>query len=165
MKRRWPRWLRAPAVSLAVIVFWLLLVSEFSVQQLLLGVLLALLIPPFAAKLDREPARIGKLRLVPKMLLVLLWDIVLCNIEVARRVLGREDAIHPGFIWYELEIQNIHAIAALTCCITVTPGTVSAALSDDRRYLLIHVFNLKDVDEQVAGIKRRYEQPLKEIFP
>lgn len=163
MKRR--RWLRAPALSLVITVFWLLLVSEFSLRQLLLGLLLGLLIPPLAARLDREPARIGKLWLLPRLLAVLLWDIVLCNVEVARRVLGREENIHPGFIWYELEIRNIHAIAALTCCITVTPGTVSAALSDDRRYLLIHVFNLKDVDAQIAGIKRRYEQPLKEIFP
>ena len=159
------RWIPSPLLFVNIVVFWLLMVSEFSLQQLLLGVVLGLAIPPFAARLDREFARIGSLRPVPRLVLVLLWDILLSNIEVARRVLGREKDIHPGFIWYPLEIQNIHAIAALTSFITLTPGTVSAALSDDRRYLLIHVFNLQGAEEQNADIKRRYEEPLKVIFP
>jgi len=159
------RWIPSPLLFGLIVVFWLLMVSEFSVQQLLMGMLLAIAIPPFAARLDREFARIGSVRPIPKLAVVLLWDILLCNIEVARRVLGPEKDIHPGFIWYELEIQNIHAIAALTSFITLTPGTVSAALSDDRRYLLIHVFNLREADAQIADIKRRYEEPLKVIFP
>lgn len=159
------RWIPSPVLFVNIVVFWLLMVSEFSLQQLLLGVVLGLVIPPFAARLDREFARIGSLRPVPKLAVVLLWDILMCNIEVARQVLGPEKDIHPGFIWYPLEIQNIHAIAALTSFITLTPGTVSAALSDDRRYLLIHVFNLHEADVQIADIKRRYEEPLKVIFP
>jgi multicomponent K+:H+ antiporter subunit E len=99
------------------------------------------------------------------MLWILGWDIVLSNIEVARRVLGAERAITPGFIWVPLDIGNIHGIAALTSIITLTPGTLSAVLSDDRRYLLVHVFNLKDAQEVIDQIKRRYEAPLMEIFP
>jgi len=46
-----------------------------------------------------------------------------------------------------------------------TPGTVSAALSDDRRHLLVHVLNLDDADDVIRQIKTRYEAPLMEIFP
>ena len=89
----------------------------------------------------------------------------MCNLRVARQVLGREARIHSGFIWYPLEIRNIHGITALACCITLTPGTVTAALSDDRRYLLVHVLDLADEAGLVEGIKQRYERPLMEIFP
>lgn len=152
-------------LSLMVFVFWLLMMSELNVAQLLMATLLGLVVPLFAARLDREFARIGNLRGVPKMLYVLGWDIVRSNIEVAMRVLGPESAITPGFIWVPLDIANIHGIAALTSIITLTPGTVSSALSDDRRYLLVHVFNLKDADEVIRQIKTRYEKPLMEIFP
>ena len=64
-----------------------------------------------------------------------------------------------------LDIANIHGIAALTSMITLTPGTVSAALSDDRRFLLVHVLHLDDPDALIAEIKARYEKPLMEIFP
>lgn len=159
------RWLPSPPLTLMVIVFWPLMVHQATPQQLVLAVILGLVIPLFAARIDREFARIGDLRPLPKLVLVLIWDIILCNIEVARRVLGPERNIHPGFIWYPLELGNIHGISVLSGLITVTPGTVTASLSEDRKYLLIHVFNLDDPAQLIADIKRRYEMPLKEIFP
>lgn len=155
----------SPPLSLMVLLFWLLMSDSFSAGLLLLGVILGIVIPLFAARIDREFARIGTLRPVPKLLVVTLWDILVSNIEVARQVLGRESRIHPGFVWIPLDIGNIHGIAALTSMITLTPGTVSAALSDDRRYLLVHVLNLEDPEHLIAQIKRRYEAPLMEIFP
>ena len=64
-----------------------------------------------------------------------------------------------------LDIANIHGIAALTSFITLTPGTVSAALSEDRRHLLVHVLHLEDATALINEIKSRYEAPLMEIFP
>lgn len=159
------RWLPSLPLTATVIIFWMLMVSQVNLAQFVLALVLGLVIPLFAARLDREFATIGSLRLVPRMLRVLLWDVLVSNIEVARRVLGPEEAITPGFVWLPLDIDNLHGITALTSIITLTPGTVSAELSDDRKYLLIHVFNLKDADAQIATIKRRYETPLREIFP
>ena len=159
------RFLPSLPLTLAIIVFWLLLVSEVTAAQLTLALALGLVVPLYAARIDREFARIATLRPLPRLFVVLLWDIVMSNIRVARQVLGRETRIHSGFIWYPLDIGNIHGITALACCITLTPGTVTAALSDDRRYLLVHVLDLADEAGLVADIKRRYEQPLMEIFP
>lgn len=164
--RRWRRrWLPSLPLATMVFCFWLLMNDQVTTGHLLMALVLALLIPPFAARLDREFARIGSLRGVPKMLGILALDIVRSNITVALQVLGPEEKITPGFIWVPLDIANIHGIAALTSIITLTPGTVSSALSDDRRYLLVHVLNLKDPDEVVRQIKTRYEAPLMEIFP
>ncbi len=163
MNRR--RFLPSIPLTLSVIAFWLLLVSEVNYTQLALALVLGLVIPLYATRIDREFARFGSLRPLPKLLVVLLWDILMCNLRVARQVLGREARIHSSFIWYPLEIGNIHGITALACCITLTPGTVTAAISDDRRYLLVHVLDLADEAQLVADIKRRYERPLMEIFP
>lgn len=159
------RWLPSLPLSATVFCFWLLMNDDVSAGHVALALLLALLIPPFAARLDREFASIGRLRSVPRMLGVLLLDIVQANITVALQVLGPERKIRPGFIWVPLDIDNIHGIAALTSIITLTPGTVSSALSDDRRHLLVHVLNLDDADAVIRQIKTRYEAPLREIFP
>ena len=98
------------------------------------ALLVALLIPPFAARLDREFARIGRLRSVPRMLGVLVWDIVQANVTVALQVLGPERKIRPGFIWVPLDIDNIHGIAALTSIITLTPGTVTINVTPEGIY-------------------------------
>lgn len=165
MHRLRQRWIPSLPLSLTVFVFWLLMNSDISVGQIVMATVLAVVIPLFAARLDREFARIGKLRSVPRMLCVLALDIVHSNITVARQVLGDEAEITPGFVWVPLDIGNIHGITALTSIITLTPGTVSSVLSDDRRYLLVHVLNLKDPQRVIDEIKTRYEAPLMEIFP
>ncbi|HET6396645.1 MAG TPA: Na+/H+ antiporter subunit E [Pseudoxanthomonas sp.] len=159
------RWLPSPPLSLAVFCFWLLMNDQVSAGHALMALALALLVPPFAARLDREFARIGRLRGVPRMAARVAMDIVASNVTVAMQVLGPQERLRPGFIWVPLDIANIHGIAALTSIITLTPGTVSAALSDDRRHLLVHVLNLEDADALVRQIKTRYEAPLMEIFP
>ncbi|MNN48808.1 Na(+)/H(+) antiporter subunit E [compost metagenome] len=155
----------SPALSITVVLFWMVMSSSFDLGQFVLGLLLGLVIPLFATRLDREFARLGTLRPVPKLLFVVLWDILLSNIRVAIQVLGPEHKLKPGFIWVPLDIDNIHGIAALTSFITLTPGTVSAALSEDRRHLLVHVLHLENADSLIAEIKSRYEAPLMEIFP
>jgi multicomponent K+:H+ antiporter subunit E len=158
------RWLPSVPLSVTVFCFWLLLNDQVTAGHVSLAVVLALTVPLFAARLDREFARIGSLRRVPQMGWVLLVDVVASNLTVMRQILqGRP--LSPGFIWVPLEIENIHGIAALTSIITLTPGTVSAALSDDRRYLLVHVLHLEDAQALTAQIKSRYEAPLMEIFP
>ncbi|HEX7991867.1 MAG TPA: Na+/H+ antiporter subunit E [Stenotrophomonas sp.] len=155
----------SPALSITVVAFWMVMSSSFDLGQLVLGLLLGVVIPLFAARLDREFARLGTLRPVPKLLAVVLWDILVSNLRVAAQVLGREEKLKPGFIWVPLDIANIHGIAALTSFITLTPGTVSAALSEDRRHLLVHVLHLEDANALINEIKSRYEAPLMEIFP
>ena len=159
------RLLPSPPLSVAVFVLWLLLVGDFSPGQLALAALMALLLPLLAGLLQPERARFGRTRTILLLSRRVLWDMLLSNIEVARRILGPERALTPGFIWVPLDLQNIHGITALASIITLTPGTLSAELTDDRRHLLVHAFNLKDADATVAEIKARYEAPLKEIFP
>ena len=81
----------------------------------------------------------------------MLYDIVRSNIQVAKLVLGPTSAVRSGWVWMPLDLTNIHGITALASLITLTPGTVSAELSDDRRYLLIHALNLRPrsaIDDQ-----------------
>lgn len=159
------RFLPSPPLSIAVLVLWLLLVAEFSFGQVLLGALLAVVLPLLAGLLQPERARFGRTAAILALVRRVAWDIVLSNIEVARRILGPEREITPGFVWIPLELTSIHGITALASIITLTPGTLSAELTDDRRHLLVHCFNLEDADATVATIKQRYESLLKEIFP
>ncbi|KGM55083.1 cation:proton antiporter [Lysobacter daejeonensis GH1-9] len=159
------RWIPSLPQSLSVLLLWLLLVADLTWGQLLLGLGLAIGLPLLSGRLMPQRARFGRHGVLLRLALRVAGDIVLSNIEVARRILGPERALTPGFVWVPLELTNIHGITALASIITLTPGTVSAELSEDQRHLLVHCFNLKDAAATVADIKHRYEAPLKEIFP
>ncbi len=76
-------------LSIMVVAFWLLMSDSFTLGQIVLGLVLGV-VPLFAARLDREFARIGTLRPLPRLVCVTLWDILMSNIRVALQVLGPE---------------------------------------------------------------------------
>lgn len=158
------RLLPAPYVSLALFFGWLMMNQSASAGNVVLAVLLALVIPWVTDSLRPEKPRLRKLGVLARLLLVVLKDIVLSNIEVARRILGPESAIQPRFLWVPLDVRDPHAQVMLAGIITMTPGTLSSAFSDDRRFLLVHAFNVSDEQALIQDIKARYEAPLIEVF-
>jgi len=151
--------------SLTVFAFWLLMAQDVSPGNIVMGLLLAWLMPLLAGRLEREFAQLGRLRGGFRLIGRLLVDIVVANVTVARQVLGPASKLRSQFVWIPLDLTNIHGISALTSVITLTPGTVSAELSEDRKHLLVHCLSTDDPQALIAEIKSRYEAPLREIFP
>jgi len=151
--------------SFTVLVFWLLMAEDFALANVLMALLLALVMPLIAARLEREFARMARPDVLLKLAGMLLWDLVKANTTVARQVLGPERKLNPHFIWIPLELTNIHGISALAAVITLTPGTVAAALTEDRRHMLVHVLSTDDPQGMIKAIKQRYEIPLRKVFP
>ncbi len=158
------RFLPSPLLSLAVLVLWLLLVGDFSSGSFVLALVLAIVLPLCAGLLQPEHAHLHRLPAIIKLSGRVLRDIIVSNVEVARLILGSESHIRPGFIWVPLEIRDLHGITALASIISLTPGTLSTELTPDRRFLLVHCFDLKDAETTISGIKSRYESLLREIF-
>ena len=161
MKRLLPH----PLVSAATLAAWLLLNATLDPGHIVLAAVLALCLPHLLAEVlpnIRVARRPGLALLLTG---TLLRDIVVANLQVARRILGPESAIHPRFIWLPLDIANPHGIVTLAAMITMTPGTLSADISADRRWLLVHAFDVEDEAAVIDEIKRRYEKPLMELFP
>jgi multicomponent K+:H+ antiporter subunit E len=165
LSRGWlGRLLPAPLLSLLLFIVWPVLNLSFSIGHLVLGALLAVVIPWFTEPLRQERAVLRKPATIVRLGLTVLWDIVISNIDVAKRILGPESRITPGYVWVPLTITDPHGIVALAGIITMTPGTLSADVSADRRHLLVHAFHLEDDAALIESIKTRYETPLREIF-
>jgi multicomponent K+:H+ antiporter subunit E len=167
--------LPAPILSGLLLGAWLMLNQSLSLGQFLLGLLLAWAVPLLThrqsaaydgrsqAENDR-PVRLHRLAPAARLAGVLLLDILLANVEVARRVLGPEAALRPCFVWVPLRLRSPQAVALLATIVTLTPGTVSSQLSDDGLHLLVHALHCTDEAALVASIQARYETPLLEIF-
>jgi len=72
--------------------------------------------------------------------------------------------LRPVFVEVPLALETDLAISLLANTISLTPGTVSARLSADKRTLVVHTLDTGDAAALVAEIKQRYETPLKKIF-
>lgn len=152
-----------PVLSLAVLASWLAL-NGLSVAHALLGLVLGLVIPRAVAPF--MSAAPGRLRLLPglKLLAVVVWDIGVANVRVARLVLGRMETLRPAFVTVPLDARSDHAIALLSRIITITPGTTTVGIDRRHSRLLVHALHTDDAAALVAGIKARYERPLIEAL-
>jgi len=155
----------AGAVSWAALtLFWLLLVNEVSIAQLMLGLVLAgLVLLPTAGF---QASRPGLRRVGPALQLlgVFGYDIILANVAVARAALSPKLPINPQFMRLPLDMEDPGMVALLAAMITLTPGTVSVDIDLSGRVLTIHGLLVHDAHETVMGIKRRYERRIREIF-
>ena len=153
-----------PYLSLALLISWLLLNNTIEAGHILLGAILGLLIPWFSASFWPERVCLKSPFTLIKFLLVVLYDIVVANIIVAKQVLGENSKLNPTFFELPLDIDHPLGISILASTISLTPGTVSCDLSEDSSYLTIHGLSVEDVASEIASIKERYEKPLLEVF-
>lgn len=158
------RWLPHPILSPCLAGLWLLLVNSAAPGQIVLGALLGWGIPFFTSRFWPDRVRIRKPLTLLRFVGVVLWDIVIANLIVARLILGRPQALRPAFVAVPLALTSDLAISLLASTITLTPGTLSALLSADRKILLVHALDVADSAELAATIKQRYEKPLREVF-
>ncbi|MEX5729806.1 multicomponent K+:H+ antiporter subunit E [Rhodovulum iodosum] len=161
LKRVFPH----PLLSLALTLVWLGLVNTITLGNLLLGAVLGIVLSLLTAPYWPNRPKIHNPKVIVEYALVVLWDIVVANIEVARIIAFRRNAdIRSKWIVVPLELTSAEAITVLAGTITMTPGTVSAMLSADGGSILVHCLHTDDPDAVRDTIKSRYEWRLKEIF-
>ena len=158
------QWLPHPLLTPVLTATWLLLNNSLAPGHLVLGLLLGLVIPRFTLAFWPERVRIRRPGALAALAGVFLSDVLVANFAVARLVLAGPRALRPAFVAVPLELRNELAISLLANIICLTPGTVSARLSADRRELLVHALDCADGEALVATIKSRFEAPLLEIF-
>lgn len=145
-------------------VVWLLLNNSYSLGNIILAAVVSWLILFLVSGLQTAEAKVKKPWLAGRYVAVMLYDIFVSNVIVAKQVLGPTHHLRPGFIAVPLDITQSLPITLLASTISLTPGTVSTELSKDRKTLYIHALHVENEAELIAEIKKRYEAPLMEIF-
>lgn len=160
----WTTLIPQPVLSGVLLVTWLLLANSIQPGQILLGGLFAWLIPLLTQRFWSHRLAFRRPGQALRLLLVVLWDILVANLVVARLILRPRPNLRPCFVRYPLTLRDEFPITLLSSIITLTPGTLVIDVCGDHR-LLIHCLNCDDERALVEQIKTRYESPLKEIFP
>lgn len=160
------RWLLPhPALSAMLLIVWLLLANSVTVGGLLLGAVLALVLPKFTQPFWPARPRMRFGRTFVAYLAIVLWDIVVANFQVAWLILFRRNRdLRSRWLVVPIDLATPEAITILAGTISLTPGTVSADVSADGRHLLVHALDVGDAAAEVRRIKVRYEARLQRVF-
>ncbi|RBA24926.1 Na+/H+ antiporter subunit E [Herminiimonas fonticola] len=160
------RWLPSPWMSLVLLLFWLLLNESLEPAHLLLGAILAVVVPLLTRPLQPMAyPRIAKPFKLFRLLAMALVEIVRSCFNVSWLILFTpKSKLNSQFIKIPLDMHNPYGLALLSCLINSTPGTVWVEILPEKHELALHVFDLHDEQWWIETIKTQYEQPLMEIF-
>lgn len=158
------RLLPYPLLFVSLILGWLLL-THFSLGQFLLGFLVALIAIHGLAALHPAKPRLRRWQVIPKLIAIVLYDIIRSNIAVVKIILwGKYSQQKSGFLTIPLDLRDPTGLAVLSVIITSTPGTTWLDYDSSRSTLLLHILDLVDESVWIDLIKNRYEFYLQEIF-
>jgi multicomponent Na+:H+ antiporter subunit E len=93
-----------------------------------------------------------------------LWQLLQANLRVAHDVVTPKFYMQPAVLGIPLEAETDAEITLLASLITLTPGTLSLELSEDRRTLYLHAMFVRDRDALRREIKEGFERRLLEVL-
>lgn len=157
-------WFAHPALSVLLAAVWLLLRESLAPADLISAVVIGLVVPRLLHGFLGPATHPRALGTALRFTFVVLWDIVVSNLTVARIVLSPWSRPRPAWVRVPLDTRHPTAVTLLATIITTTPGTVSCVVDDRRWEILVHALDCDDAAAMAAQIKQRYERPLMEIF-
>lgn len=93
-----------------------------------------------------------------------LVELIRSNLKVAYDVLTPTHKMKPAILEIPLDVKTDMEILLFANLMSMTPGTMSFTLSEDRTKLYVHAMYVHDPEKQKKEIKEKFENRLLEIF-
>lgn len=151
-------------INILLALAWGAVTGNFSELNLAFGFVLAL----GALYLIREQVGTGayfeRVGQALGLAFMFVYELVLSAWRVATIVLRPKIELQPGIIAFPLTVDRDFEITMLANLITLTPGTLSVDVSEDRKILYVHCIDVPDPQATIDDIKNGFERKILEAF-
>ena len=152
--------------NVLISLLWALLTGKVSAGNLLLGFLLGY----FALTLlyprteEKKTSYFQKTMQVVSFALFFTKELIVSSYRVAIDVIKPLPLMRPGVVGIPLDAKTDLEITMLANVISLTPGTLSLDVSEDRKTLYIHAMYVVNPDDLRKEIKDGLERRLLEVL-
>ena len=145
---------------------WAAATGSFSAPNLLLGAAIGGLGLFVVRQFVSTPRLLPRAIRIGRLAGTFIVELVRSALRVARLVIRPNVNAHirPAIVAFPLSAKSDAEITLLANLITLTPGTLSVDVSDDRRFLYIHAIDLADREAFIAEIANGFERQVMEAF-
>lgn len=149
--------------NILLAIIWVAVTGNFNPGNVLFGFFLSFFL---LWVVTRESGNIHYFKLVPRVIsffIFFLYELIKANIQVAYEVMTPNLNMKPGIVALPLDVKSDFGITMLANLITLTPGTLSLDVSEDRKFMYVHSMYIHDKKEFIKGIKNGFEKRIIEI--
>lgn len=151
-------------LNILLAIIWVTVTGSASLHNLVLGFIIGAIAVALVRHQLGGTGYFSRMRRVSALFLLFLYELMNSAWTVARLVCRPHMDLAPGILRYELSLDTDSQIVLLANMITLTPGTLSVDVSDDKKYLYIHAIDCSDPDEIRRSIADGFEKKIREAF-
>ena len=151
-------------VNVLLALAWIAVTGSFTLLNLVFGFLLGLAALWLIREQIGSAGYFSRARRVLSLAALFVYELVLSAWRVALLVISPRIDIKPGILAYPLRVDRDAEITLLANLITLTPGTLSVDVSEDRRYLYVHAIDCSDPGGTRRDIAEGFERRIMEAF-
>lgn len=151
-------------LNILLTIVWVFLTGSLATINFIFGFLLSFLVLWIVSRNERSRKYF---RIAPRLIgfvLYFLYELIKANLQVAADVVTPKFYMTPGIVEFPLDAKTNLEITLLANVITLTPGTLSLDVSDDRKVLYIHAMYVDDKEEFITNIKQGFERRILSIL-
>ncbi|ODN68868.1 Na+/H+ antiporter subunit E [Methylobrevis pamukkalensis] len=143
---------------------WAAITGSYTLPNLVFGFVLSLLTLLIVRESIGTVQYFTRARKILSLAMLFFWELLMSGVRVLRIVVRPQMPLNPGFVAFPLTVQRDFEITLLANLITLTPGTLSIDVSDDRRFIHIHCIDAPDPEAVIADIRDGFEARIIEAF-
>lgn len=150
--------------NILLAIAWALITDDFSTTNLVVGLVLGYGILWLMRPAIKDSRYLTKVPTVIGFIFYFLKELWIANLRMVYHVLTPHDSMSPGVVAVPLEEASDVELTLLANFITLTPGTLSVDISEDRRYLYVHAVDCHDPEAVRREIKDGFERRILELM-
>jgi multicomponent Na+:H+ antiporter subunit E len=138
-------------LNLVIAATWMFLTNNWSPLGFLKGFLVGLLLLFFMRRFLTQDFYLRRVWSIIVLLFIFLKELIVSSVIVIKQVLSPKLDIRPGIFALPTELKSDWEIATLACLISLTPGTLTLEVSEDKTVLYIHAMDISDKEEMIVS--------------
>ncbi|ACM35913.1 Na+/H+ antiporter subunit E [Agrobacterium vitis] len=156
--------MRLLILNLLMAIIWVAVTGSASLHNLLFGFVLSLAVVGLLREQIGGVSYLNRTWRILSLLLLFLSELAKSAWKVTIMVLSPGLDIKPGIFAFPLSVERDFEITLLANLITLTPGTLSVDVSEDRKILYVHALDCSDPDAARRDIAEGFERKIREAF-
>lgn len=144
--------------NILLMLMWVFLTGSYEVSSFSFGFLIGFIIMWIIGSHKGSNKYVKILPRIVGFIFYFIYEVIVANIQVAYEVMTPNLYVKPGIIKIPLDVETNTEISILANLITLTPGTLSIDVSDDKKVLYVHSMYVTDRDKFVHDIKNGFER-------
>lgn len=150
-------------INLIISFMWMFLSESYTFTSFLFGYLLGAILLLLLNRFFIGPFYLKRLYRLVVLFLIFIRELISSNIQIVKYVYKKDLNIEPGIFAMPIEVKQNWEITLLANLITLTPGTLTVAISDDQTQLFIHALDIDTKEESINDIKNTFEKAIMEV--